>query len=133
MVLLGGMLLAGCGTTSPSMTNSAPVFPDPGSAWVSGGTRVSAQDLRQVMPGITENQVYLLIREPHFNEGTYGVRAWNYIFKLRTDRPGEYVTCQFQVQFDAQRLVEATYWKDQACAQYATLGATGALVPVDAP
>ncbi|WP_158062145.1 outer membrane protein assembly factor BamE [Burkholderia catarinensis] len=133
IALLGGMLLAGCSATSPSAANGAPVFPDPGTAWVAGGRLVSARDLRQVVPGITENQVYLLIHEPHFSEGTYGVRAWNYLFKLRTGRADAFVTCQYQVQFDAHRLVQATYWKDPACAQYVTPGATAAAIPADAP
>ncbi|VWC83117.1 OmpA/SmpA/OmlA family outer membrane lipoprotein [Burkholderia contaminans] len=133
IALLGGMLLAGCSTPAPSEANGTPVFPDPGAAWVASGARVSARDLRQVVPGITENQVYLLIHEPHFSEGTYGVRAWNYVFKLPTGRPGEYATCQYQVQFDAHRLVQATYWKNPVCAQYVTPGATAASIPVDAP
>ncbi|WP_176045390.1 outer membrane protein assembly factor BamE [Burkholderia sp. BCC1644] len=121
---LGGMLLAGCSATSPSAANGAPVFPDPGTAWVAGGKQVSTRDLRKVVPGITGNQVYLLIHEPHFSEGTYGVRVWNYLFKLRTGRPGEYATCQYQVQFDTHQLVQATYWKDPACAQYVAPGAS---------
>ncbi|MGS0891208.1 outer membrane protein assembly factor BamE [Burkholderia stagnalis] len=139
IALLGSMLLAGC-ATSQTDANGAPVFPDPGTAWVADGVVANPGRLRQVVPGITENQVYLLIHEPHFSEGTYGVRAWNYLFRFRTGPGNAFATCQYQVRFNAQRLVEATYWKDPACAQYVTPGATAstsalepAPVPVEEP
>jgi outer membrane protein assembly factor BamE (lipoprotein component of BamABCDE complex) len=120
IALLGGLLLAGCSATPQTDANGAPVFPDPGTAWVADGAVADPGRLRQVVPGITENQVYLLIHEPHFSEGTYGVRAWNYVFRFRTGRGNDFATCQYQVRFDKHQRVEATYWKDPSCAQYVT-------------
>ncbi|WP_175034875.1 outer membrane protein assembly factor BamE [Burkholderia lata] len=117
--LLGAMLLAGCNTASQSPANKAPEFPDPGTAWVIGGAYADVRTFKRVVPGLTENQVYLLLREPHFSEGSYGVRAWNYVFRIRTGGgDAAYMTCQYQVRFDKQRFVQATYWRDPACARY---------------
>ncbi|NTX20459.1 outer membrane protein assembly factor BamE [Burkholderia cepacia] len=119
IALLGAVLLAGCNTASQPSANEAPEFPDPGTAWVIGGVYADVRNLRQIVPGLTENQVYLLIREPHFSEGSYGLRAWNYVFRIRTGGGNAaYMTCQYQVRFDKQRIVQATYWRDPACARY---------------
>ncbi|QTD94195.1 MULTISPECIES: outer membrane protein assembly factor BamE [Burkholderia] len=134
IALLGGMLLAGCSAASQSAANGAPVFPDPGAAWVADGTIVNPRVLRQIVPGITENQVYLLIHEPHFSEGTFGVRAWNYLIRFRTGPGNAFVTCQYQVQFDERRLVRATYWRNPGCADYVTPGAPAVSTsPVELP
>lgn len=129
IALLGGMLFAGCSSTSQSEVGSVPVFPDLGSAWVADGAIGNAPNLRLVVPGISENQVYLLIHEPHFSDGTFGTHPWNYIFRFRTGRGNEFVTCQYQVQFNEQRLVQAAYWKNPGCALYAGQGVISALVP----
>lgn len=91
-------------------------FPDRGSAWLKEGTFVNVENLRKVAPGLNKNQMYALLQEPHFSEGVFGVRKWNYIFNFRTGNGDEYVTCQYQVQFDDKKLVQATYWKEPECA-----------------
>ena len=91
-------------------------FPERSSAWLKEGTFVNVDNLRQVAPGLTKNQVYALLQEPHFSEGIFGVHVWNYIFNFRTGHGQDVVTCQYQIQFDNQYQVKATYWKDPACA-----------------
>src|SRR5690606_19614465 len=69
-----GALLAGCG--------GAPVrgdFPDPARAHPAGGTYVSLDGLRQYAPGMNKRQLYALLGTPHFGEGMWGVREWNYL------------------------------------------------------
>ncbi|NTZ83609.1 outer membrane protein assembly factor BamE [Burkholderia metallica] len=131
VVLLSGVLLAGCGTTARFKTDGTPEFPDRNSAWIKEGTFPNVNNVRQVMPGLSKNQVYALIQEPHFSEGVFGVHVWNYIFNFRTGHGNDFVTCQYQVQYDDQSRVKATYWKEPECAQY--LSEKPAAVPAITP
>ncbi|WP_205631435.1 OmpA family protein [Collimonas fungivorans] len=91
-------------------------FPDRDSAMHKEGIFVSVENLRNVGPGLTKNQMYDLLGPPHFHEGVFGVKVWNYIFNFRQN--GGVVTCQYQVQFDKDKLVRETYWKYPACADF---------------
>jgi OmpA-OmpF porin, OOP family len=94
------------------------VFPEIPKAWFSEGDFVNVENLRKVAPGLTKDELYYLLKPPHFSEGLYGVRKWNYIFNFRTGNGGDYVTCQYQIHFDKDYKVSSTYWKDQACANF---------------
>ena len=49
-----------------------------------------AEQLRRIAPGMTKNQVRELISYPHFSEGLFGPREWNYIFNFRTGKGAEF-------------------------------------------
>ena len=64
----------------------AVTFPARDEAWLKEGTFPNIENLRKMMPGLSKNQVYALLEEPHFSEGFFGVRKWNYIFNFRTGK-----------------------------------------------
>lgn len=104
-------------STSLACSQSKDVkFPERASAMLKEGTFVSIENLRNVGPGLTKNQMYDLLGPPHFHEGVFGVKVWNYIFNFRQN--GDVVSCQYQVQYDQNKLVRETYWKDPACADF---------------
>jgi OmpA-OmpF porin, OOP family len=94
------------------------VFPAVNKAWLSEGDFVNVENLRKIAPGLTKDELYYLIKPPHFTEGLYGVKKWNYLFNFRTGTGGDYVTCQYQIQFDKNKKVSSTHWKDEACANF---------------
>lgn len=118
-------VLAGCasGTQAPEQAGAAPAatesvrFPEASSAWLKGGAFVNVEQLRRVGRGMTKNQVRELISYPHFSEGLFGPKEWDYLFNFRTGRGDEFVTCQYKVVYK-DGLSEAMYWKDPACAGY---------------
>jgi len=126
IAIAAASILAACSTTKPvqnaDANQNAPVaaiaFPEVKKAWLQEGDFVNVEQLRKVSPGLSKDQVYALINKPHFSEGLFGVKVWNYIFNFRTGNGNEYVTCQYQVQFDKDKKVSSTAWKDQACEQY---------------
>jgi OOP family OmpA-OmpF porin len=91
-------------------------FPEPSRAWISKGTFVNRENLRQMNVDMPPQQIIALIGHPHFNEGL-GLSTWNYIFNFRTGSGTEFVTCQYQVQFKDKRSV-ALLWRDPECANY---------------
>jgi outer membrane protein OmpA-like peptidoglycan-associated protein len=124
----GVLALAGCGSTGSTVdtTNQAYGasaekqqirFPDAGSAWLKGGTFIDVEQLRRIGRGMTKNQVRELISYPHFGEGLFGPKEWDYLFNFRTGKGDEFVTCQYKVVFK-DGVSDAMYWKEPACASY---------------
>ncbi|KWF20847.1 hypothetical protein WT56_29715 [Burkholderia pseudomultivorans] len=111
-----GGLLTGCGMGNGGRGDNPPAFPARDSAWMKEGDFVNVDNLRQIGPGMTKNQIYALIGPPHFDEGVIFVRVWNYVFNFRTGRGDDFVTCQYQIRFDDHARVAATYWKEPDCA-----------------
>lgn len=117
-------LLAGCASSAnapnPSATEPAATavrFPDVDSAWLKGGTFVNVEQLRRMGPGMTKNQVRELISYPHFGEGLFGPKEWDYLFNFRTGSGDEFVTCQYKVVFN-DGVSDSMHWKNPACAAY---------------
>lgn len=104
--------LGGCRSTAVAGDG----FPDAARAFPRGGTFANLDNLRQYAPGMSKDQVHALLGTPHFNEGLWGVREWNYLFNLRPGVGAEPVRCQFRVLFDADGKARSQYWKPASCA-----------------
>lgn len=70
--------------------------------------------LRKVSLGMTKQQVYARIGKPHFEEGFFNVREWNYIFRLEKTKDQQ-ITCQFQIGFDHDMRVNQLLWNRDDC------------------
>jgi len=126
-LLLGVAGIAGtltaCGNVSRGIARDgrsaeALVWPEPGDATPmhKDGTFPVAANVRQLGAGLDKQQVAGLIGYPHFSEGVWGVREWNYLFHFR--EAGKLTTCQFKVLFDQDKRASSFYWKPEACARY---------------
>lgn len=91
-------------------------FPDPARAYPAGGTYVNLDNLRQYATGMNKHQVQTLLGTPHFNEGLWGVREWNYLFNFRRAVGATPVQCQFQVTFDHDGVAVGHAWQPESCA-----------------
>lgn len=83
-----------------------------------GGTFPNLSNLRQMRSGLNKQQVSDLIGYPHFSEGIWGVREWNYVFNFRKPGSDEVTVCQYKVLFDDDKLARSFYWKPEACADF---------------
>lgn len=117
-------MLGGCATSAETSNQAVGAsagqesvsFPDVDHAWLKGGTFIDVEQLRRIGRGMTKNQVRELISYPHFNEGLFGPKEWDYLFNFRTGRGEEFVTCQYKMVYK-DGLSNANYWKDPSCAQ----------------
>lgn len=111
--------LVGCSTaaTDGEAIKAGNGFPAPDSAWVKGGTFVDPDSVMRVAEGMNKDQVRYLLGNPQFSEGMFGVKEWNYVFNFYTGNGREYLSCQYQVQFDRDMSVETTRWRDSQCAE----------------
>lgn len=97
-------------------------FPDKARSHLSHGDFVNVGNLREMRTGISKDQVRLLLGNPHFKEGLFGVKEWNYIFNFSTGEGDAYITCQYQVRYDRQEgryLVGSMHWDGPACMELA--------------
>lgn len=91
-------------------------YPKVTSSYMKDGVFVRPADVLMVAPGLTKEQVYQLVGTPHFDEGLFAVRTWNYVFNFYNGQGSEFTSCQFQIRYDRHARVENTFWKDQRCA-----------------
>ncbi|PFH08055.1 outer membrane protein OmpA-like peptidoglycan-associated protein [Collimonas sp. PA-H2] len=91
-------------------------FPNPGSSILRQGTVPTTEALRLMRTGMDKDEVRQLLGTPHFSEGVFGVREWNYLFHLRGSKETEDVVCQYMVRFDSSVRVSGLYWRNPDCA-----------------
>jgi OOP family OmpA-OmpF porin len=123
MLLLALGMLSACGNVSRGISGDGVraktmVWPDANDATPMhrGGTFPNADDLRRVRTGVNKQQIANLIGFPHFSEGVWDVREWNYVFNFHTATSDQVVTCQFKILFDENKLARSFYWRPESCA-----------------
>ncbi|RZU00491.1 OmpA family protein [Advenella incenata] len=118
-VTVASMALAGCSSTLSDVTSDGktknPVFPDPQKVTFNNtkGTFPNRDSLNEVRSGMTKDQLYYLLGRPHFHEGLFGVKEWDYLFHFNTGTTGKnrVVTCQFKVLFDKDNLAQSFFMR----------------------
>lgn len=133
--LLATGLLAACATKSnitPEGTTDNPVFPKPYSLTFNNdrGTFPTWDELDQMRPGLTKDDIYKILGRPHYDEGMVGVREWDYLFHFYTPGVGVdpdntsgvegITTCQYKVIYDKNKFARSFHWnpvfpKNAAC------------------
>ncbi|OEZ29810.1 OmpA family protein [Variovorax boronicumulans] len=91
-------------------------FPALDSAKWKQGAFPGTEKFQRVRPGMGKDQLRELLGWPHFSEGLWGVREWNYIFHFYTGKGSEHVTCQYMVRFNGSELMTGGWWKNPDCA-----------------
>lgn len=114
--VLLALTLTGCGSLSridDRGTTASPVWPELKDATTPDGIHPDPARLAMVKAGMTKDHLYHLLGRPHFLEGFFFVREWDYLFHLQT--PSGDMTCQYKVLFDKDMLARQFYWRESAC------------------
>jgi outer membrane protein OmpA-like peptidoglycan-associated protein len=98
---------------APDAKTEEVIFPSTDNLVLKEGTFPNVDNLRQIGPGVTKDQLYDLIGRPHFREG-FSAREWDYLFHFR--QGDKIVTCQYKVIFDKDYHGQAFYWSPAGCA-----------------
>jgi len=147
LAMTSALLLAGCASqgapvvskASSSTATELPApprnedFPKQENAVWPQGTFPRVEALRAMRTGMGKDQVRNLLGSPHFSEGPFGVREWNYIFHFRTGAGPEYVTCQYMARFNQNAQTSGLYWNDADCAMLVVPPEVKAVAVVAAP
>lgn len=83
--------------------------------WNREGTAPSLDRLHQVRVGMTKDQLMDTLGHPHFAEGLWNVREWDYLFKLHA-ADGSTKLCQFKVLFDRNMIARGLHALPLDCA-----------------
>jgi outer membrane protein OmpA-like peptidoglycan-associated protein len=126
LFLVATAALSGCGNVShrvakdgqsaeslvwPVATDTAPMH--------KGGTFPNRANVMQLQAGLSKPQIANLVGYPHFNEGVWGVREWNYLFNFREpENSANVVTCQFKILFDNDKIARSFYWLPESCVRF---------------
>lgn len=110
------------GTTENSVFPkiSESVFNHDGSQF---GSWPNWENVRQIEKGMNKDQLYNLIGRPHFAEGLYGVREWDYAFNYREN--GVHKICQFKILFDKNMNAQSFFWYPNGCNGNSSFNLTG--------
>lgn len=144
--LMASVFATACATAFTAAFAAAPLqvagsvgdvpFPNRDRSYLPQGDFVNIDNLRQMKPGLSKDQVRLLLGHPHFKEGLFGVDEWNYIFNFRTGIGEEYITCQYQVRYekrDGRYMSKSLHWDGPACLDLANRPEPVAAAPAAKP
>ena len=81
------------------------------------------ENVRQIERGMNKDQLYYLIGRPHFEEGLYGVREWDYVFNYREN--GVHKICKFKIGFDKNMNAQSFFWYPNGCNGNASFNLSG--------
>ena len=81
------------------------------------------ENVRQIERGMNKDQLYYLIGRPHFEEGLYGVREWDFVFNYREN--GVHKICQFKIGFDKNMNAQSFFWYPNGCNGNASFNLSG--------
>ncbi|MDO4710000.1 MAG: OmpA family protein [Pseudomonadota bacterium] len=118
-IVASTLLLGACSThvsrgiSAEGMADEV-VFPDISRAYEKDGTFPRLDDVRLAQVGMNKGQLYELLGAPHFAEGFYRVREWDYLFHFRTDAGVK--TCQFKILFNRDYISSSQHWQPADCA-----------------
>lgn len=115
------MTLAGCGNLSKNVAANGLdagqlVWPAPSDTTPmhKGGTAPALATLRQIHAGMNKHQIAQLIGYPHFDEGAWGVREWDYLFHLPSAQG--MTQCQYKILFNKDLEAQSFRWRPGSCA-----------------
>ncbi|NBI13617.1 OmpA family protein [[Haemophilus] felis] len=116
----GALSLVSCGSLSeitPEGSSTKLVWPKPEKATRINNNYVGAwtnwDNLGTIEAGMDKRQIFDLIGPPHFSEGFFGVREWDYVFNYREG--GEKKYCQYKILFDREMIAQNFFWYPNGC------------------
>ncbi|WP_422421328.1 outer membrane protein assembly factor BamE [Pseudomonas sp. GZD-222] len=113
------VLLVACGTTVSNVDSNGktdtPIFKTVEQANRPDGSYVNLANLSKIRQGMDKKQLFELIGPPHYAEGLFNVREWDYVLKIRQAEGQPDKVCQYKILFDEQMTARSFYFKPANC------------------
>jgi outer membrane protein OmpA-like peptidoglycan-associated protein len=110
-------------------------FPDPSRATRREGVFLPPGTVHLLTPGMNKHQAYAILGAPHFHEGFFGERQWDYILNFYTGSGTEYRICRLQLRWNGHMRLDRIAWSAEKCraAVYPVVQKAEAAVPAPPP